>query len=79
MAMVGKSLCSTIRTDKGFSFGGAHDRFKIPTMKVPGPAPNRYNINESFSFGKDFINKPFKATDTKQVVDFGTNREYRLE
>ena len=33
MEKVGKSLTSTIRTDRGNSFGCAKDRFQAPTMK----------------------------------------------
>ena len=61
MAKVGKSLASTIRTDRGYSFGDAQDRFRVPTMKVTSPSPNMYRIDNNFSLGiEKGFNSPFK-------------------
>ena len=50
MQKVGKSLTSTIHNERGYSFGGARDRFHYPTMKVQSPPPNAYHISDSIGY-----------------------------
>ena len=58
MSKVGKSLTSTIHNDRGYSFGGAMDRFRAPTQKQQSPPPNKYSISDSIGYDQG----PFKTT-----------------
>ena len=60
MAKVGKSLTSTIQNDRGFSFGGAMDRFRAPTQKFQSPPPNTYRISDSIGYENE--RAPFKTS-----------------
>ena len=44
MQKIGKSLMTTIRNDKGYSFGGKKDRFYAPNSQHQSPPPTAYNI-----------------------------------
>ena len=59
MEKVGKSLTSTIRTDRGISFGRAYDRFQAPTMKKLSPSPNAYQISDSIGYNDHFRQSPY--------------------
>ena len=50
MEKVGKSLTSTIRTDRGASFQKANDRFRAPTLKKQSPSPCAYAIGDSIGY-----------------------------
>lgn len=53
MEKIGKSLASTIRTDRGNSFGLANDRFMAPTQKKQSPSPQAYNISDSIGYNDE--------------------------
>ena len=47
MSKIGNSLTSTIRQDRGISFGKAQDRFKMPTQRRTSPAPTAYTLPDT--------------------------------
>lgn len=50
MQKIGKSLGSTIRTDRGNAFSRANDRFQAPTLNKLSPPPNAYHISDSIGY-----------------------------
>ena len=60
-------LLGSFRTDVGYSFGGAQDRFLAPTKKVGAPAPNTYTLSNSIGF-ENGMNNPYKATKNANLV-----------
>ena len=50
MQKIGKSLINTLRNDKGYSFGGARDRFYSPTQQFQSPPPTAYTIGDSIGY-----------------------------
>lgn len=68
MSKVGKSLTSTIRTDRGNSFGRAQDRFKAPTGKKHSPSPNAYFLNDSIGYDDGARHSPFKTSKMLRAV-----------
>lgn len=68
MKKIGKSLASTIRTDRGFAFSKAQDRFRAPTIKKQSPSPNAYRISDSIGYDDASRTSPFKTTRNNRAV-----------
>ena len=76
MEKIGKSLTSTIRTDRGNSFQRANDRFKAPTLKKQSPAPTAYRITDSIGYD-DSVRQtsPYKTSRMQRAVFGREDRE----
>ena len=74
MSKVGKTLASTIRTDKGFGFSKANDRFLAPTMKRQSPSPDRYFLSDSIGYDDFARTSPFKTSKNGRAVFGRENR-----
>ena len=67
LAKANNPLIGSLRTDVGYSFGTAQDRFLAPTKKIVAPAPTSYTLSNSIGF-EHGINNPYKATKTCNLV-----------
>ena len=75
MEKVGKSLTSTIRTDKGSAFSRANDRFRPPTFKQQSPSPQAYRIGDSIGYDDNERHSHYKTSKNNRAVFGRQNRE----
>jgi len=78
MSKIGKSLSSTIRTDQGFGFAKARDRFHAPTSKKQSPCPQSYHIADSIGYEDNSINL-FKMSNAMRVRFGNENRSRQFD
>ena len=79
--MTGKDMIfSTVKSQSRYSFGKAHDRFSVPTRKVPAPAPGAYTpldgLNQNFNSTFQKAQQTKIGLDKSSVIDkhFGLDR-----
>ena len=72
MQKIGKSLMTTIRNDKGYSFGSSRDRFYAPNAQHQSPPPTAYTIGSAVGQDSNSIYKTRKSIVPHFVKDSRT-------
>lgn len=75
MEKIGKSLTSTLRTDRGNCFQRAQDRFRAPTKKLQSPSPQAYIISDSIGYNDDQRQSPYMTKKMTRAIFGREDRE----